>query len=73
MNRRWIDNDRKDQSAGPYRKNEFIELDTSTGNKVLKDFLGKIKGKYNARLDITTDFYGRQIAKGDQLMMTLNM
>lgn len=51
----------------------FIELDTSTGNKVLKDFLGKIKGKYNASLDITTDFYGRQIAKGDQLMMTLNM
>lgn len=33
----------------------------------------KIKGKYNAWLDITTDFYGRQIAKGDQLMMTLNM
>ena len=48
----------------------FIELDTSTG---IKDFSGKIKGKYNAKLDITTDFYGRQIAKGDQLMMTLNM
>ena len=29
--------------------------------------------KYNAKLDITTDFYGRQIAKGDQLIMTLNM
>ncbi len=51
----------------------FIELDTSTGNKQIKDFSGKIKGKYNASLDVTTDFYGRQIAKGDQLMMTLNM
>lgn len=51
----------------------FIERDTTTGNKQIKDFYGKIKGKYNARLDITTDFYGRQIAKGDQLMMTLNM
>lgn len=51
----------------------FIGLDTSTGNKILKDFFGKIKGKYNARLDITAGFYGRQIAKGDQLMMTLNV
>ena len=51
----------------------FIELDTSTGNKQIKDFSGKIKGKYNAKLDITTDFYGRQIATGDQLIMTLNM
>ena len=51
----------------------FIERDATTGNKQIKDFYGKIKGKYNARLDITTDFYGRQIAKGDQLMMTLNM
>ena len=24
----------------------FIELDTSTGNKQIKDFSGKIKGKY---------------------------
>ena len=37
-----------------------------------KDFYGKIKGKYNKKLDITQDFYGRQVAKGDQLLMMLN-
>lgn len=50
----------------------FIETDTLTGNKKIKDFYGKIKGKYNKRLDITQDFYGRQVAKGDQLLMMLN-
>lgn len=51
----------------------FIEYDPITGNETLKDFSGKIKGKPNAQLDITTDFYGRRIAQGDQLMMTLNL
>lgn len=50
----------------------FIEEDTQTGNKKIKDFYGRIKGKYNKRLDITQDFYGRQVAKGDQLLMMLN-
>lgn len=34
----------------------FIERDTTTGNKQIRDFYGIIKGKYNASLDITTDF-----------------
>jgi len=51
----------------------FILLDTSTGNKKITNFSGEIKGKYDAKLDITTDFYGRKIANGDQLMLTLNM
>lgn len=34
----------------------FVELDPKTGNKQIKDFSGKIKGKYNASLDVTTDF-----------------
>ena len=27
----------------------FIETDTNTGNKVVRDFYGRIKGKYNKK------------------------
>lgn len=47
----------------------FIDTDTTTGNKVVRDFYGKMLGRYNKKLDITQDFYGRQVAKGDRLMM----
>lgn len=50
----------------------FIETDTQTGNKKIKDFYGKIKGKYNKRLDITQDFYGRKVSNGDQLLRLLD-
>ena len=50
----------------------FIERDTQTGNKKIKDFYGKIKGKYNKRLDITQDFYGRKVSNGDQLLRLLD-
>ena len=52
----------------------FVETDSVTGNKVVKDFYGKIKGKYNKKLNITQDFYGRTVAKGDQsaMMLTYN-
>lgn len=50
----------------------FIETDTVTGNKIVKDFYGRIVGRYNKRLNITQDFYGRQVAKGDQSAMMLN-
>lgn len=49
----------------------IIETDTVTGNKVVKDWHGKIKGKYIKRLNVTQDFYGRQVAKGDQCAMLL--
>lgn len=41
-----------------------VETDT-TGNKTVRDFYGKVLGYYKKSLDITTDFYGRVIAKGD--------
>ena len=44
----------------------FIETDSNTGNKVIKDFYGRILGRYNKKLDATQDFYGRIVAKGDQ-------
>ena len=42
------------------------------GDKVIKAFDGHILGFYNAHYDHTTDFYGRIIGKGDQLMTLLN-
>ena len=50
----------------------FIDTDTVTGNKVVRDFYGKILGKYNKRLNITTDFYGRLVSKGDRAMMLID-
>lgn len=44
----------------------------STGNKKLTDFQGRIKGRYDKATDTTRDFYGRIVAKGDQLSMLLN-
>lgn len=50
----------------------IIETDTVSGNKVVKDWHGKILGRYIKRLNVTQDFYGRQVAKGDQSAMLLN-
>lgn len=41
------------------------------GDKVLRNFYKQILGKYNKATDTTRDFYGRIIAKGDQLSMLL--
>ena len=48
----------------------YIETD-QFGNKMVRDFYGKIKGKYVKRLNITQDFYGRTVARGDQSAMML--
>lgn len=50
----------------------FVDTDSVTGDKVVRDFYGKIVGKYNKRLNITTDFYGRLVSKGDRAMMLIN-
>ena len=44
----------------------------SNGNKKLTDFQGRIIGRYDKATDTTRDFYGRVVAKGDQLSMLLN-
>lgn len=48
----------------------FMETE-SNGNKVLRDFYGRILGKYDKSLNVTRDFYGRQVGKGDLLMTLL--
>ena len=43
----------------------------SNGNKILRDFPGRILGKYVRNIDATLDFNGRKVAQGDCLMMLL--
>ena len=44
----------------------YIEED-SNGNKKATNFYFKILGTYNKNQDVTRDFYGRIIARGDIL------
>ena len=48
----------------------FIETD-SVGNKIAKDFYGRIVGKYDKNTNLTKDFYGRVVGKGDQCVGTI--
>lgn len=41
------------------------------GDKIIKDFYGRIKGTYIKKLNMTKDFYGRPVGKGDQLISLL--
>ena len=50
-----------------------IETDSATGDKTVKDFYGRVLGKYIKKLNVTKDFYGRVIAKGDQSSMLFSM
>lgn len=43
------------------------------GDKILKDFYGKIVGKYDKRLNLTKDFAGRVVSFGDTLLSMLPM
>ena len=49
-----------------------IETD-SKGNKTVRDFYGRILGRYDAACNVTREFTGRVIAKGDASAMLLNM
>lgn len=42
------------------------------GNKLLRNFYGKIIGRYDKRMNVTRDFYGRLIARGDHLTLLLD-
>ena len=46
---------------------------SSNGDKRVLDRNYKIKGYYRKRSDMTTDFYGRTIAKGDHSSMLLKL
>lgn len=46
---------------------EYLE----NGDKIARDFYGAIKGRYFADENVTKDFYGRIISKGDSLVSLL--
>ena len=48
----------------------WVETD-GAGNKELRNFQGQLLGTYKKNFNITCDFYGRTVAKGDCLMMLL--
>ena len=48
----------------------FVETDGS-GNKILRDFYGRILGKYDKSMNVTREFSGRIVGKGDILMTLL--
>ena len=41
------------------------------GDIVIRDFYGKIRGKYDKYCDVTRDFYGKVLARGDQSGMLI--
>ena len=43
-----------------------IDTDTRTGDKTVKDFYGRVLGKYIKNQNVTKDFYGRLVGQGDQ-------
>jgi len=47
-----------------------IETD-HLGNKVVRDFYGRITGRYIKSADLTRDQYGRVVARGDQCSMLI--
>lgn len=50
----------------------YIETD-NFGNKTVKDFYRKTLGRYDKKANVTKDFYGRVVAKGDQCGLLLKL
>lgn len=44
----------------------YIQIEDN-GDKKALDFTGKILGYYKSQFNMTTDFYGRVIARGDMV------
>lgn len=49
----------------------WVETD-NRGNKTIRDFYGKILGRYDKATDTTRDFYGRILAHGDHTSMLIH-
>lgn len=51
----------------------WVEIDSITGDKIIRDFYGRILGKYDKKFNVTRDFYGRVLYKGDQSGLLLQI
>jgi hypothetical protein len=45
----------------------WVEEDSITHDKTARDYSGRILGRYDSKLKVTRDFYGRIVAQGDTL------
>lgn len=43
------------------------------GDIIVRDFYGRIKGKYDKKYNVTRDFYGKILAKGNQVGLLINL
>ena len=43
----------------------YITTDSATGNKTAYNFYRKILGRYDKKANVTRDFYGKIVSKGD--------
>ena len=50
----------------------YIE-DLPNGDQILRNFYMKVLGRYDKAQNVTKNFYGRVVAKGNQLPMLLSM
>ena len=64
---------RDTQTLKDWRGKIIGYIDTQpNGDKILRDFYRRIKGRYHKKGDYTTDFYGRKVGNGDILLTLLN-
>ncbi len=48
----------------------ILKIETEpNGNKIVRDFYGRVVGRYDKKNDVTRDFYGRIVARGDNCGM----
>lgn len=63
----------KEQVLKDWKGNIIGYIETKpNGDKTIRNFYRQVKGTYNKQQDVTRDFYGRIVAKGDCLTMLLN-
>lgn len=49
----------------------WVITDSDSGDKTLTNFNGVVLGYYRKNRDVTTDFYGKELSKGDTLTMLI--
>lgn len=49
----------------------WVIADSDSGDKTLTNFNGVILGYYRKNRDVTTNFYGKELSKGDTLTMLI--
>lgn len=49
----------------------WVITDSDSGDKTLTNFNGVILGYYRKNRDVTTNFYGKELSKGDTLTMLI--